>query len=433
MMDETVIGLAVTLIAVVAFAAYQLSESRRWRQNAMESRVEAERRRLEIEKHREELELSRAYAKQQEGKMLRAVEVAEVELRMLTESKQQLEEKFRHLASDALQSNSQLFLDRSRDQIQHLIEPVNQSLRKFEEQVQEIEKSRAGAYQGIMTQVDALTHLQERVRESTDQLKTALRSPVQRGRWGEIQLRRVVELAGMLEYCDFSEQKTLFGETNLRPDLTVRLPNQCQVIVDAKVSLEAYLKSIETSDATERSRFLADHSRQVRAHIKSLSEKAYWERLPCTPEFVVAFLPLEALFSAAVENDPSLIEFGVEKRVLLATPLTLISLLLTVAHGWRQEALSENIEKVRETGLELYSRLGTMHGHFTKLGEAIEKTVNVYNSTVGSLERNVFSSARKFRDLRPANADGLPESMEVESTPRPLDASRWRALEPAEQ
>ena len=433
MMDETVIGLAVTLIAVVAFAAYQLSESRRWRQNAMESRVEAERRRLEIEKHRDELELSRAYAKQQEGKMLRAVEVAEVELRMLNESKQQLEEKFRHLASDALQSNSQLFLDRSRDQIQHLIEPVNQSLRKFEEQVQEIEKSRAGAYQGIMAQVDALTHLQERVRESTDQLKTALRSPVQRGRWGEIQLRRVVELAGMLEYCDFSEQKTLFGETNLRPDLTVRLPNQCQVIVDAKVSLEAYLKSIETSDATERSRFLADHSRQVRAHIKSLSEKAYWERLPCTPEFVVAFLPLEALFSAAVENDPSLIEFGVEKRVLLATPLTLISLLLTVAHGWRQEALSENIEKVRETGLELYSRLGTMHGHFTKLGEAIEKTVNVYNSTVGSLERNVFSSARKFRDLRPANADGLPESMEVESTPRPLDASRWRALEPAEQ
>ncbi len=433
MMDETVIGLAVTLIAVVAFAAYQLSESRRWRQNAMESRVEAESRRLEIEKHREELELSRAYAKQQEGKMLRAVEVAEVELRMLNESKQQLEEKFRHLASDALQSNSQLFLDRSRDQIQHLIEPVNQSLRRFEEQVQEIEKSRAGAYQGIMAQVDALTHLQERVRESTDQLKTALRSPVQRGRWGEIQLRRVVELAGMLEYCDFSEQKTLFGETNLRPDLTVRLPNQCQVIVDAKVSLEAYLKSIETSDATERSRFLADHSRQVRAHIKSLSEKAYWERLPCTPEFVVAFLPLEALFSAAVENDPSLIEFGVEKRVLLATPLTLISLLLTVAHGWRQEALSENIEKVRETGLELYSRLGTMHGHFTKLGEAIEKTVNVYNSTVGSLERNVFSSARKFRDLRPANADGLPESMEVESTPRPLDASRWRALEPAEQ
>ena len=433
MIDAAVIGFASVLIAAAAFAAYELSEARRWRQSAAEARLELARQRIVMEEQRDDLELARASAKQHEAEALRVREIAEVELRLLTETKQQMEDKFRHLASDALQTNSQLFLDRSRSQIEHLIEPVNQSLRNFEEQVREIEKSRAGAYQGIMAQVDALTHLQERVRESTDQLKTALRSPSQRGRWGEIQLRRVVELAGMLEYCDFSEQKTLFGETNQRPDLTVRLPNQCQVIVDAKVSLEAYLKSVETTDMAERSRHLLDHARQVRTHIKSLSEKAYWERLPCTPEFVVAFLPLESLFSAAVENDSSLLEFGVSKRVLLATPLTLISLLLTVAHGWRQQAFAENVEKIRETGVELYSRLGTMHGHFSKLGEAIEKTVSAYNSTVGSLERNVFSSARKFRDLRPGNAEAPPEVVGVESLPRKLDESRWHALEPAER
>lgn len=410
--------LCVAFIIAVAVAAYQLSEARRWREAASESRLEAESSRTALQEARDVL-------KDREAETLRTREVAELELRALSENKRQLEERFRLLADDALQNNSQLFLDRSRDQLSHFIEPVNQSLRKFEEQVQAIEKTRAGAYEGLIAQVAALTDLQERVRDSTDQLKTALRSPIQRGRWGEIQLRRVVELAGMLEYCDFSEQKTLFGETNARPDLTVRLPNQCQVIVDAKVSLEAYLRATETSDAAERSRLLIDHARQVRNHVKSLSEKAYWERLPCTPEFVVAFLPLEPLFSTAVESDPTLIEFGVEKRVLLATPLTLISLLLTVAHGWRQQALAQNVDRIREAGIELYSRLGTMHAHFTKLGDAIEKTVDMYNSTVGSLERNVLSSARRFRDLRPANAATLAEQEPIDSAPRKLEAARW--------
>jgi DNA recombination protein RmuC len=240
-----------------------------------------------------------------------------------------------------------------------------------------------------------------------------------------MQLRRVVELAGMLEYCDFAEQKTYFGENNQRPDLTVRLPNQCQVIVDAKVSLEAYLKAIESQDEGERTRLLNDHARQVRTHVKLLGEKAYRERLPCSPEFVVAFLPLESLFSVAVEHDPTLLDFGIEKRVLLATPLTLISLLLTVAHGWRQQALANNIDKVRESGLELHKRLSIMHGHFTKLGDALEKAVFAYNDTVGSLEKNVLPQARKFRALRPANADGLLKNEEVEASPRRLDPSKW--------
>ena len=402
-MSALAVLLALCLLLAVAFAAYQLSDARRWRQTAMEARAQAERQASELEQARQ----------------------AEGQLRLLTQTQQQLEERFRSLASDALQNNSQLFLDRSRDQLQHLVEPVNQSLRRFEEQVQAIERTRAGAYSEITAQVNALTQLQERVRQSTDQLKTALRSPIQRGRWGEMQLRRVVELAGMLEYCDFFEQKTLFGETNQRPDLIVHLPNQCMVVVDAKVSLEAYLRAIEAEHEPDRLRHLKDHAGQVKTHIRSLGEKAYWERLPGSPEFVVAFLPLESLFSAALEYDPALLDYGVERRVVIATPVTLITLLLTVAHGWRQQTVMENLDKIRDTGQELYTRLLTMSQHFSKLGDAIGRTVETYNQTVGSLEKNVLTLARKFKDLRPANAGQLEEVVAIETTPRVLDSGKW--------
>jgi len=410
--------LALCLLLAVAFAAYQLSEARRWRQSAAEARAQAA-------SQAADLEQARRTAIQQEAESNKHREIAEAQFKLLTQTQQQVEERFRALASDALQNNSQLFLDRSRDQLQHLVEPVNQSLRRFEEQVQAIELTRAGAYSDITAQVQALTQLQERVRQSTDQLKTALRSPIQRGRWGEMQLRRVVELAGMLEHCDFAEQKTLFGETNQRPDLIVRLPNQCMVVVDAKVSLEAYLRAIEAENEPDRLRHLKDHAGQVRTHVRSLGEKAYWERLSGSPEFVVAFLPLESLFSAALEHDPALLDYGVERRVLIATPVTLITLLLTVAHGWRQQVTIENLDKIRDTGQELYTRLLTMGQHFTKLGDAIAKTVDTYNQTVGSLEKNVLTSARKFKDLRPANAGQLEEVTEIEASPRRLDGGKW--------
>ncbi len=421
-----VVALLLCLAAVASFAAYQTAEAKRWRQAAAETREQQERQRAELE------DSERALI-QQQAESAKHREIAEVQLKLLTQTQQQLEEKFRSLAADALQNNSQLFLDRSREQIQHLVGPVNESLRRFEEQVQAIEVSRAGAYSEISAQVGALTQLQERVRQSTDQLKNALRSPIQRGRWGEMQLRRVVELAGMLDYCDFAEQKTLFGETNQRPDLIIRLPNQCQVVVDAKVSLEAYLRATESQDDAERSRYLQDHARQVRTHVRSLGEKAYWQRLTCSPEFVIAFLPLESLFGAALENDPTLLDFGVERRVMIATPVSLISLLLVIAHGWRQQALVENVDKIRVAGLDLYSRLLTMSEHFTKLGEAIGKTVATYNQTVGSLEKNVLPSARKFKDLRPAGAQELEELNKIESGPRTLEPSKWHILEAGKQ
>jgi DNA recombination protein RmuC len=401
------------LLAAFSFAAYEFSEARRWRETAGETREQSEQDRLELEEAR------------------RAAAGAEMQVKLLTQTQRQLEDRFRALAADALENNSQLFLDRSRDQMQHLVEPVNQSLKRFEEQVQAIERSRIGAYSELTTQVHALTELQERVRQSTDQLKTALRSPTQRGRWGEMQLRRVVEMAGMLEYCDFAEQKTLFGETNQRPDLIVRLPNHCEIVVDAKVSLEAYLRAIEAEHDTERLRHLKDHSNQIKNHVKSLGDKAYWERLTCSPEFVVAFLPLESLFSAALDNDPTLLEFSVERRVLIATPTTLITLLLTVAHGWRQQAVAENLEKIQSTGQELYQRLLTMSQHFSRLGDAIGKTVETYNQTVGSLEKNVLTSARKFKELSPANAPQLEEISEIDLTPRRLDGPKWKVLEEA--
>jgi DNA recombination protein RmuC len=429
MTSALIVLLLLCLFAVVAFAAFQYSEARRWRQSATDASTQAERQRLETERQRAELDQYRQAILQHEAEVEKHRELAEVQLRLLTQTQRQLEDKFAALASEALKSNSQLFLDRSRDQLQHLVEPVNLSLRRFEEQVQAIERSRVGAYAELSTQVTVLTQLQEKVRQSTDQLKTALRSPIQRGRWGEVQLRRVVEMAGMLEYCDFAEQKTLFGENNLRPDLIVRLPNMCQVVVDSKVSLEAYLRAIEAEHEPDRLRHLKDHANQVKTHVKSLGEKAYWDRLPGSPEFVIAFLPLESLFSAALEYDPSLLEFGVEKRVLIATPITLITLLLTISHGWRQQTVTENLEKIRVTGQELYTRLLTMGQHFMKLGDALEKTVETYNQTVGSLERNVLTSARKFKELRPANAGQLEEVAEIDTTPRRLDSTKWQVLE----
>src|SRR5581483_6401097 len=262
--------------------------------------------------------------------------------------------------------------------------------------------------------------LQERVRQSTEQLKTALRSPIQRGRWGEMQLRRVVELAGMLEYCDFAEQKTLFGETNQRPDLIVRLPNKCQVVVDAKVSLEAYLRAIESQDEAERLRHLIAHSEQVRKHVKSLGEKQYWERLTCSPEFVVAFLPLESLFSAALENDPELLAFAAQNRVVIASPITLITLLLTVSHGWHQQKLADDLKNVAATGAELYERLLAMSENFSKLGDVIEKTVATYNATMHSLERRVFVSARRLKKLHSESIGEIAAVEELEVARRPL-------------
>ena len=399
------------LLLAVAVASYYLAGSRRWHRHAQELARENETLRRTADE-------TRTKAIQQESEIAKTRELAALQVKLLSESNSQLEERFRHLAADALQNNSQLFLDRSREQFQHLLDPVNQSLHRFENQVRELEKSRVGAYEGITAQVQALTDLQERVRQSTESLKTALRSPIQRGRWGEMQLRRVVELSGMLEHCDFAEQETLFGERRQRPDLIVRLPNGCQVVVDSKVSLEAYLRAIESQEDSARQNHFQDHARQVRAHVRSLSDKAYWQQLPCSPEFVVAFLPLESLFSAALEHDAELLAFAATHRVVIASPITLITLLLTVAHGWHQQRLAEDLRSVAETGSELYERLVTMNDNFAKLGDALDKAVATYNTTANALERRVMTSARRLKKLHAASAPDLAPVRELDSQSR---------------
>ncbi len=335
---------------------------------------------------------------------------------------------FKALASDALQNNNDAFLHlagesmsrrqdsatrdlESRHQaIAHLLEPVRETLESVEEKIEELERSRVGAYAGLSVQVNSLVESQKDLRAETSKLASALRSPMVRGRWGEIQLRRVVELAGMTEQCDFHEQPTATspGDADagdmesggrLRPDLIVRLPGSRNVVVDAKAPLEAYLAALDAPDEDTRGKRLRDHARQVRRHILSLTRKAYFEQFDPAPEFVVLFLPGEAFFSAAVEHDRQLIEFGSTKNVILASPTTLIALLRAIAYGWRQEQLTRSAAEISKLGRTLYRRLAGMGKHFQAMGKGLESATAAYNRAVGSLESRVLVSARRFEEL----------------------------------
>src|SRR6266550_2859076 len=352
---------------------------------------------------------------------------------------EELTEKFKALSRDALKDNNQSFLELARAKLEkfqetargdlelrqraidQLVKPLKESLEKVDGKIGEMEKTRAGAYSELREQVRALATSQSQLQAETGNLVKALRAPHVRGRWGEIQLRRVVELAGMLQYCDFLEQNTVTTEdSRIRPDLIVRLPGNRTIVVDAKVPFEAFYESITATDDEVRSARLKDHARIVRAHIGALSKKSYWETVQPTPEFVLLFLPGESFYSAALENDPKLIEDGVGLGVIIATPTTLIALLKAVSYGWRQEQMAENAREVSDLGKTLYDRLRTFTNHFADIGKGIERALDSYNRGVGSFEGRVLRTARKFKERGALSGEDIEILEPIDKATRPL-------------
>lgn len=372
-------------------------------------------------------------------------ESLEEQRQALEAAQAKLTDAFRSLAAESLRANNQQFIDLAKSQfeqiqqaargdlekrqmsIQQLVEPVRESLEKVQARIGEVEKERVGAYSQLMQQVQTLALGQQDLRKETSNLVGALRRPSVRGRWGEVQLKRVVEMAGMLDHVDFLEQETVGDDADLRPDLVVKLPGGKSLVIDSKAPLEAYLDSLELTDEAACRAKLVDHARQIRDHIAKLSRKQYWDQFDNTPDFVVLFIPGEMFYSAALEQDPSLIETGVRQKVILATPTTLIALLRTVAYGWRQEALAEDARRIAQLGKELYERIQTMAGHWASMGQGLRSALKSYNDAVGSLETRVLPSARRFRDLNVGHdVKEADDVRQIESAPREVQAEEMR-------
>jgi DNA recombination protein RmuC len=340
---------------------------------------------------------------------------------------------FKAISSDALKNNHHTFLElataklekfhdnaknelnQKHQAIDELLKPIKETLQKVDVTHQELKKSLFTSHASLSEQVKGLASIQNQLQSETNNLVKALRTPHVRGRWGEMQLKRVVEISGMVEHCDFIQQPSVsVDERRLRPDMIIKLPNNKQVVVDSKAVLEAYLEAIETQDDAMKIIKMKDHARLVRNHITQLAAKSYWDQFEAAPEFVVLFLPGEPFFSAALEQDPTLIEYGVEQRVILATPTTLIALLRSVAYGWKQEQIAENAKKISEVGTTLYQRIFKFTEHFVDIRKGLEKTIDAYNTSVGSFDNRLVIAARQLKDYGASTEDEVKEVLPIE-------------------
>jgi DNA recombination protein RmuC len=363
-------------------------------------------------------------------------------LKAYQDAERTFREAFQALSADALQTNNQAFLalaetrlrearaeaatdiDARKKAIADLLAPMAKTLEQVDRELRESERHRTENGALLLQKIAALDVAGQGLRDETRRLTDALKKPGVRGRWGELQLKRVVELAGMVEHCDFEEQHTLADEDRrMRPDVVVRLPGGKHVVIDAKVPLDAYLRALEAPDEAARRTLLCDHARQVRVHLTQLAAKDYAAHVQPSPDFVVMFLPGEMFFSAALEQDPALIEFGVEKRVIPASPTTLIALLRAVAYGWQQEAVARDAQQIADVGRKLYEAVGKLAEHFDRLGSKLRGSIEAYNDALGSLEGNVLVKARKFKELQAANGGGeIAPLPPIDRVPRMLQA-----------
>jgi DNA recombination protein RmuC len=414
------------------------------RRNSLEQQLDAARREL-AEKSAAHTNALAEKARL-EGALQAERKSAAEKLEVLNSARQEMENSFQAMAASALERNNSNFLDLARQSlgsfqtqarsdlearqkaVEGLVAPIAESLKQVDHQVREIETVRAEAYGRLTAQVASLLETQKALQTETGNLVKALRDPQARGRWGELQLRKVLELSGMLEHCDFQQQETVTSdERRYRPDVVVKLPGGKNIVIDSKVPLIAYLAALEAPDDATRSARLVDHARQIKQHIDNLAGKSYWAQFEPTPEFVVLFLPGEVFFRAALDGDAELIEYGVTRRVIVASPTTLIALLRAVAYGWNQKNLAEGAQRISEAGKQLYERLCVMTRHFEDIGSRLGAAVESYNKAVGSMQRSVFPVARKFAELdQSLAAEDLEDVQQVEKITRQLDAPDWQ-------